>query len=76
MPAFWAPVSGKMRTVASRVLDRLLCSQANFFSPSGEQIELHERYMSHADNPAPREHLDSRTSCYSCHVNLDPLALH
>jgi hypothetical protein len=55
MPAFLGPVSGKMRTISARIFDRLLCSDANFFVPEGDQVALHEAFMSHPNNPAPAE---------------------
>ena len=76
MPAFQGPVTGikaKHRTLAARIFDRLLCSSANGFTPEGDQIALHEQFMGVASNPAPAAHMDRKTSCYGCHVNLDPL---
>jgi hypothetical protein len=74
MPAFLGPVSQKMRVISSRIFERLLCGSPNLFVPQGSQSALHERYMTHPDNPAPPAHMDGKSGCYSCHVNLDPLA--
>ncbi|HTL13396.1 MAG TPA: hypothetical protein VL588_12960, partial [Bdellovibrionota bacterium] len=74
MPAFIGPVSQKMRTIASRVFTRLLCGSPNMYVPSGAAEDLHVRFMSDPANPAPAEHFNKRSSCYACHVNLDPLA--
>lgn len=73
MPAFLGPVSQKMRTVSSRFFTRLLCGEPSVFVPSGSQAELHKLYMSDPSNPAPAAHLDDRSQCFACHVNLDPL---
>jgi hypothetical protein len=77
MPAFIGPVSQQMRTVASRVFVRLLCGESNVYQPKGAEKELHKKYMVHSDNPnaakTAARHLDGKSSCFGCHVNLDPL---
>jgi hypothetical protein len=74
MPAFLGPVSQKMRTLSSRFFTRILCGEPSVYIPQGAARDLHRRYMSHPSNPAPASHLDESKGCFTCHVNLDPLA--
>jgi hypothetical protein len=88
MPAFLAPLGAaygvpKMRTLASRYFMRLLCGMPNVYDPLGAGTEAtHEKFMI-ADKDGPpnplanetaQQHLDRKSECYQCHVNLDPLA--
>ncbi|MBC7398211.1 MAG: hypothetical protein H7333_12285 [Bdellovibrionales bacterium] len=77
MPAFISPVGGKMRTIASRYFTRLLCGDPSIFVPTSSEKAIHARYMLDVNNPAvshtAAQHLDGKTACFGCHVNLDPL---
>jgi hypothetical protein len=89
MPAFLMPLAEgadgapKMRTIASRYFLRLLCGMPNVYDPlrSGGAA-LHESFMAAgpgsppnpAANASAQQHLDRKSECYQCHVNLDPLA--
>jgi hypothetical protein len=74
MPAFLSPVATTLRSVSSRVFERLLCGAPNLFVPTGAEDEEHLQYMSHPANPAPADHTKDKSSCKGCHINLDPLA--
>ncbi len=73
MPAFLTPVSSSMRTVSARVFERLLCGNPAIFIPEGGQIALHKSHMLTKETAAG-QHLDESKGCFSCHVNMDPLA--
>ena len=73
MPAFIAPVGGKMRTLSSRYFLRLLCGDPSSYAPTGGEKSTHEKYMLSPEiNPTASQHFTLKT-CYACHVNLDPL---
>jgi hypothetical protein len=78
MPAFLGPVTGKMRTVASRFFTRLLCGEPSVFAPNESQRAIHREFMHDPANPESNRtaalHLDETKGCFSCHVNLDPLS--
>jgi hypothetical protein len=60
-----APVSPNIRTVATRVISRLLCSDIGDFKPNESQYPLHQKFVTQ------KSHLQA--SCIGCHINLDPL---
>jgi hypothetical protein len=71
MPAFVAPVATTTRGIASRVFQRLLCDQANFYDPVADKahpaaLPMHTSFVSR------RKHL--KQECFQCHRNLDPMA--
>lgn len=84
MPAFLGPVSGsgissvKMRTISSRIFSRLLCGEPSSIQLSDGEKSIHEKYMADPSNSAAnrtvKEHLNQRSICYSCHLNIDPLS--
>lgn len=80
MPAFVVPVLSKnlMRTLSSRYFQRLLCGLPNVYVPAAGEAAVHEKYMLSPANPVAnataKAHFDKTSSCYQCHVNLDPLA--
>jgi hypothetical protein len=61
------------RTLASRVFERLLCGGANSILLTDGQESVHEPFIPHTEAAADF-HLDKTRGCYSCHINLDPLA--
>jgi uncharacterized protein YjdB len=76
--AFVGPVSvndGKLRSIAARIFSRLLCGLPNEFVSDldGDAVALHRTFISTAGTGG-KAHLDESKGCYSCHVNLDPLA--
>ncbi len=76
--AFLGPVSvnnGKVRSLAARVFSRLLCGLPSDFvadlSPAA--LTLHKSMVSTVGEGG-KAHVDESRGCYSCHVNLDPMA--
>ena len=66
-----------MRTIASRYFARLLCGDPSVFVPEGAQKQIHIRHMLDVNNPetsrTAAEHINGKSECFTCHVNLDPL---
>ena len=76
--AFLGPVSvnsGKMRSIAARFFSRLLCGLPSDFVADldANATQLHRSLISTA-GPGGKAHVDETKGCYSCHINLDPMA--
>ncbi len=75
---FLGPVSvnsGKTRSLAARVFERLLCGLPSDFlsllDTNAQQLQM--KYVStHEANG--NAHLDPTKGCYGCHISLDPVA--
>ena len=65
-PSFLAPTGGTMRTVASRVFTRLLCTSPSAIKLDDSQLALHKNYVKQASHV--------KDGCIACHAHLDPLA--
>jgi hypothetical protein len=62
-----------MRTISARYFTRLMCGAPNMITLTDAQKDLHERYIPQVE-AAAKDHLDRTKGCYTCHVNMDPLA--
>lgn len=71
--AFLAPAGYKVRSVAARILRVLTCSDVSAWQPGPAAAALHTPFIPHSE-PTAASHLDPAAGCYTCHVNLDPLA--
>lgn len=63
---FLVPVSPGIRTVSTRIITRLLCSDVNGYVPTSNETVLHRKFVTQATHLSP--------GCLGCHINLDPLA--
>jgi hypothetical protein len=82
MAAFRYPLGAgatvKMRTLSDRYFVRLMCGQPDLstFSPDPGQEALHAKFVPNdkSVNQAVNAHLSKEKGCFSCHINMDPLA--
>jgi|GEM_PF-6058460 len=76
--AFLGPVSvggGKPRSIAARMIQRLLCGLPSEFLPDldANARRLHRNFIPTYERDSVK-HLDPKAGCYGCHIVMDPLA--
>ena len=72
-PAFFSAAAPKMRTISDRVFERLMCGKPSLFVPDSHQQGLQAQYVP-VKEANDKQHVQPGSSCYSCHINMDPLA--
>jgi hypothetical protein len=77
MPALLSPMTVQnisLRSIAHRIFVRFLCGEPNVVQLTSGEAAIHQKYLESPSNPTDEQHKNSSSTCYQCHINLDPLA--